>query len=79
MANIVTDSNFSRKIAENIMRYLTALDPIINERVKFNIEEIGYVQTVKVSYDINFINTLLYCSFEAGASYEKRIQSERVK
>lgn len=70
MANIKTDKYFSREIAEGISDYIKDSFINVQDSVKFTIAEIGEQHIVQVSYDIDFINTLLYVTFNAGIKKE---------
>ena len=70
MANIKTDKYFSREIAEGISDYIKDSFINVQDSVKFTIAEIGEQHIVQVSYDIDFINTLLYVTFNAGIKRE---------
>ena len=79
MANIKTDKSFSREIAEGIKKYLDTQSSNVKESSKFEIRETGSEYLVEVSYDLDFINTLLYVTFSAGKwnAERKRKESER--
>ena len=77
MANIKTDKYFSRDIAEGISDYIKDSFSNVKDSVKFTITEIGEEHIVEVSYDIDFINTLLYVTFNAGIKKEGIKHRER--
>ncbi len=77
MANIKTDNCFSREIAEGISDYIKDSFVNVKDSVKFTITEIGEQHIVQVSYDIDYINTLLYVTFNAGKWNEERNRKER--
>ena len=77
MANIKTDKYFSREIAEGISDYIKDSFINVQDSVKFTIAEIGEQHIVKVSYDVDYINTLLYVTFNAGIKAEQIKHLER--
>lgn len=77
MANIKTDKYFSREIAEGIKKYLDTQSSNVKESTKFEIRETDSLYLVEVSYDLNYINTLLYVTFNAGKYNEERKRKER--
>ena len=76
MANIKTDSYFCREIAEGIQRQLDVQSENVRESTKFQLKEVGSEGLVEVSYDLDFINTLLYVTFNAGKYNKVRKQME---
>lgn len=67
---MITDSFFSKRIAQSIERYLREVSADVREAVKFTvIPSDTSNQFVKVQYDDRFVGTLLTVSFNAGDTY----------
>ena len=67
---MITDSFFSKRIAQSIERYLREVSADVREAVKFTvIPSDTSSQFVKVQYDDRFIVTLLTIAFYAGNSH----------
>ena len=67
---MITDSFFTKRIAESIERYLMDASVVVREAVKFTVipSESSSI-FVKVQYDERFIATLLTIAFYAGDSH----------
>jgi hypothetical protein len=64
---IVTDNYFPLKMAQTILTWLEGSLNNLNDSVKFKIETIeGSEFICKISYDSDYIGTLLMCTFNAG-------------
>jgi len=64
---VVTDKTFPIDKAISILQWIEGSPTNINEKIKFKIETIeGSSYLCKISYDSNYIGTLLMAVFNAG-------------
>jgi len=64
---VVTDKTFPIDKAISILQWIEGSPTNINEKIKFKVETIeGSSYLCKISYDSNYIGTLLLTVFNAG-------------